>query len=121
MLISPKLGLSGRTAVAFLNTDIAASFAAIVWLAVGWYFEKRPTFLGLLTGAVAGLATITPAAGYVSPVGAVLIGSAAGLVNLYVGKDIVERNVPQADADERLIVLLKSHGVWREPAAAAAS
>ena len=68
------------TAVAFLNTDIAASFAAIVWLALGWYFQKRPTFLGLLTGAVAGLATITPAAGYVSPVGAVLIGSAAGLV-----------------------------------------
>ncbi|MEO8625937.1 MAG: ammonium transporter, partial [Candidatus Limnocylindrales bacterium] len=68
------------TAVAFLNTDIAASFAAIAWLAVGWYFEKRPTFLGLLTGAVAGLATITPAAGYVSPVGAVIIGTTAGLV-----------------------------------------
>ncbi|HEY7024190.1 MAG TPA: ammonium transporter [Candidatus Limnocylindrales bacterium] len=68
------------TAVAFLNTDLAASFAAIVWLAVGWFFDKRPTFVGLLTGAVAGLATITPAAGYVSPVSAVLIGSAAGLV-----------------------------------------
>ncbi len=68
------------TAVAFLNTDLAASFAAIVWLAIAWFFEKRPTFLGLLTGAVAGLATITPAAGYVSPVAAVLIGSAAGLV-----------------------------------------
>jgi (E)-4-hydroxy-3-methylbut-2-enyl-diphosphate synthase len=46
------------------------------------------------------------------------VGSAPGLVNLYVGKDIVERNVPQRDADERLIALLKSHGVWREPAAA---
>src|SRR6476469_1687285 len=68
------------TAVAFLNTDVAASFAAIVWLAIGWFFDKRPTFLGLLTGAVAGLATITPAAGYVSPVAAVVIGSAAGLV-----------------------------------------
>ena len=68
------------TAVAFLNTDVAASFAAIVWLALSWYFEKKPSFLGLLTGAVAGLATITPAAGYVSPVGAVLIGSAAGVV-----------------------------------------
>jgi Amt family ammonium transporter len=68
------------TAVAFLNTDLAASFAAIVWLALAWYFEKRPSFLGLLTGAVAGLATITPAAGYVSPVSAVLIGAAAGAV-----------------------------------------
>ncbi len=46
------------------------------------------------------------------------VGSAPGFVNLYVGKDIVERNVPAADADERLIALLKSHGVWREPAVA---
>ena len=68
------------TAVAFLNTDLAASFAAIAWMAVAWFFDKRPSFLGLLTGAVAGLATITPAAGYVSPVAAVLIGSVAGLV-----------------------------------------
>jgi len=44
------------------------------------------------------------------------VGSAPGFVNLYVGKDIVERNVPAADADERLVALLKSHGVWREPA-----
>jgi Amt family ammonium transporter len=68
------------TAVAFLNTDVAASFAAIAWLIVGWWMEKRPTFVGLLTGAVAGLATITPAAGYVSPVSAVIIGIAAGVV-----------------------------------------
>jgi len=68
------------TAVAFLNTDVAASFAAIAWLVVGWWMEKRPTFVGLLTGAVAGLATITPAAGYVSPMSAVIIGIAAGVV-----------------------------------------
>jgi Amt family ammonium transporter len=68
------------TAVAFLNTDVAASFAAIAWLVVGWWMEKRPTFVGLLTGAVAGLATITPAAGYVSPISAVVIGIAAGAV-----------------------------------------
>jgi ammonium transporter, Amt family len=66
------------TAVAFLNTDVAASFAAITWLLIGWWQAKRPTFVGLLTGAVAGLATITPAAGYVSPVTAVIIGMAAG-------------------------------------------
>jgi Amt family ammonium transporter len=68
------------TAVAFLNTDVAASFAAIAWMMVGWWQEKRPSFVGLLTGAVAGLATITPAAGYVSPIAAVLIGIAAGVV-----------------------------------------
>jgi len=68
------------TAVAFLNTDLAASFAAITWLALAWALEKRPSFVGLLTGAVAGLATVTPAAGYVSPVTAVIIGIAAGVV-----------------------------------------
>jgi Amt family ammonium transporter len=68
------------TAVAFLNTDLAASFAAITWMVVGWWQEKRPTFIGLLTGAVAGLATVTPAAGYVSPLAAVIIGIASGVV-----------------------------------------
>ena len=68
------------TAVAFLNTDIAASFAAIVWLAIDWNRASKPKFLGLLTGAVAGLATITPAAGYVSPTTAVIIGCVAGAV-----------------------------------------
>jgi ammonium transporter, Amt family len=72
--------VDATTAVAFLNTDVAASFAAIAWLGMAWFFEKRPSFLGLLTGAVAGLATITPAAGYVSPVGAVIIGIASGVV-----------------------------------------
>ena len=68
------------TAIAFLNTDVAASFAAIVWLAIDWTLAKKPKFVGLLTGAVAGLATITPAAGYVSPVTAIVIGCAAGAV-----------------------------------------
>jgi Amt family ammonium transporter len=71
------------TAVAFLNTDVAASFAAITWMAVGWWREKRPTFVGLLTGAVAGLATNPPAAGYVSPVTAVIIGIVSGAVCYY--------------------------------------
>jgi Amt family ammonium transporter len=68
------------TAVAFLNTDIAASFAAIAWLAMDWLTTEKPKFLGLLTGAVAGLATITPAAGFVSPTSAALIGLVAGVV-----------------------------------------
>lgn len=72
--------VDATTAVAFLNTDVAASFAAIAWLAASWMIEKRPSFLGLLTGAVAGLATITPAAGYVSPPAAALIGTIAGVV-----------------------------------------
>src|SRR6202030_286471 len=50
------------------------------WLLVDWRVSKKPKFLGLLTGAVAALATITPAAGYVSPATAVLIGTVAGVV-----------------------------------------
>jgi ammonium transporter, Amt family len=71
------------TAVAFLNTDVAASFAAVTWLLMDWMNSKKPKFLGLLTGAVAGLATITPAAGYVSPTTAVIIGVVAGIVCYY--------------------------------------
>src|ERR1035437_6494418 len=71
------------TAVAFVNTDLAASFAGIAWLAMDWMTTKKPKFLGLLTGAVAGLATITPAAGYVSPKAACAIGILAGIVCFY--------------------------------------
>lgn len=66
------------TALAFLNTDVAASFAAMTWLVIEWRSSKKPKFLGLLTGAVAGLATITPAAGYVTTSSAVIIGIIAG-------------------------------------------
>ena len=71
------------TATAFLNTDVAASFAAVAWMMTAWLHQKKPKFLGLLTGAVAGLATITPAAGYVSPTTAVIIGLVAGVVCYY--------------------------------------
>jgi Amt family ammonium transporter len=75
-----EFGADHITANAFLNTDIAASFAAVVWLLLAWIFEKKPKFVGLLTGAVAGLATITPAAGYVTTKSAVIIGCLSGIV-----------------------------------------
>jgi len=78
-----ELRVDAVTGVAFLNTDLAASFAGIAWLALDWRATKKPKFLGLLTGAVAGLATITPAAGYVSPASACLIGVLAGIVCYY--------------------------------------
>ena len=74
------LDVNAITGLAFLNTDVAASFAAIVWLVIEWTVQRRPKFVGLMTGAVAGLATITPAAGYVSLPSAAIIGIAAGLV-----------------------------------------
>ena len=75
-----ELQVDSITAAAFLNTDVAASFAAIVWLFLAWVLEKKPKFVGLLTGAVAGLATITPAAGFVTVQQAAIIGIAAGIV-----------------------------------------
>jgi ammonium transporter, Amt family len=75
-----SLNVNAITGLAFLNTDVAASFAAITWMVIEWSLQRRPKFVGLLTGAVAGLATITPAAGYVSLPSAVIIGIASGLV-----------------------------------------
>ncbi len=78
-----ELNVDAITGLAFLNTDVAASFAAIVWLVIEWSQSRKPKFVGLLTGAVAGLATITPCAGYISLPSAVLVGIASGLVCYY--------------------------------------
>jgi len=75
-----ELQVDSVTTLAFLNTDLAASFAAITWLLIEWSIAKKPKFVGLLTGAVAGLATITPAAGFVTPISACIIGIVAGIV-----------------------------------------
>lgn len=75
-----ELQVDSITGIAFLNTDIAASFAAITWLLLAWTLEKKPKFVGLLTGAVAGLATITPAAGFITVQSAAIIGIVAGIV-----------------------------------------
>ena len=73
-----ELAVDEITTLAFLNTDVAASFAAITWLVIEWSRLKKPKFVGLLTGAVAGLATITPAAGFVPLWAAMVIGILAG-------------------------------------------
>lgn len=73
-----ELKVDHITTLAFLNTDVAASFAAITWLIIEWVREGKPKFVGLLTGAVAGLATITPAAGFVPLWAAIVIGIIAG-------------------------------------------
>ena len=75
-----EFGVDRITALAFLNTDVAASFAGPTWLLLDWIFTRKPKFLGFLTGAVAGLATITPCAGYVSTSAAVVIGILASLI-----------------------------------------
>jgi ammonium transporter, Amt family len=71
------------TSTAFINTDIAASFATIAWLFVEWIHQRKPKFVGLLTGSIAGLATITPCAGFVPVWASPIIGTVAGLVCYY--------------------------------------
>ncbi|HKI79388.1 MAG TPA: ammonium transporter [Ignavibacteriaceae bacterium] len=78
-----ELKVDTITVTAFLNTDVAASFAAITWLLLAWVLEKKPKLVGLLTGSVAGLATITPAAGFISVGHAALIGIASGIICYY--------------------------------------
>lgn len=68
------LAANGVAAIAFVNTDIAGSLAMVTWLLISWIHEGKPSMTGALTGAVAGLATITPAAGYVEPWAAAIIG-----------------------------------------------
>jgi Amt family ammonium transporter len=68
----------GRATSAFVVTHISASTAAVVWVALDWILNRRPSVVGAATGAVAGLATITPASGFVGPMPALLIGLGAG-------------------------------------------
>ena len=77
------LAANGQAAAAFVNTDLAASVAMITWLFLSWVVDKRPSMVGALTGVLAGLVAITPAAGYVTPSGALLIGIIASIVCFY--------------------------------------
>jgi Amt family ammonium transporter len=66
--------------VALLNTNVATAVAALSWMFVEWLHAKKPTVLGLASGAIAGLVAITPAAGFVNVIGAIIIGLVAGIV-----------------------------------------
>jgi len=72
------LGASETTALAFFNTLIATAGAVLSWLLVEWKVKGRPSLLGAISGAVAGLVGVTPAAGLVGPGGALVIGIVAG-------------------------------------------
>ena len=77
------LAANGLAGAAFINTNTATAIAALAWMAVEWVHSKRPTVLGLASGAVAGLVAITPAAGFVNVSGALFIGAAAGIVSFF--------------------------------------
>ncbi|MEE1982751.1 ammonium transporter [Shewanella xiamenensis] len=74
------LGANGTAAMAILATHLAASMGAITWAGIEWYKFGKASALGIVTGMVAGLGTITPASGYVGPAGALVIGFLGGVV-----------------------------------------
>ncbi len=74
------LGANGVAGSAFLATHAAASTAALVWMVVEWVHRGKPTVLGVASGAVAGLATVTPASGFIGPFSAIVIGGFAGIL-----------------------------------------
>jgi Amt family ammonium transporter len=89
------LAANGVAAYAFVNSTIAAAIAMVAWLLIGWAYEKRPSFVGACIGAIVGLATITPAAGYVEPWGAAVIGLIAAIVS-YTMCILIKRKVDDA-------------------------
>ncbi|MCF8036388.1 MAG: ammonium transporter [Desulfobacteraceae bacterium] len=78
-----QLAADGVAASAFLVTNTSAAVGALAWMFAEWYFEKRPTVLGIASGIVAGLVAITPAAGFVNMPAALVIGAVAGVLGFY--------------------------------------
>ncbi len=74
------LGANSRAVTAIVATHLAASTGAVTWMTLEWWTRGKPSVLGMISGAVAGLGTITPASGFVLPMQAVLIGVIAGSV-----------------------------------------
>src|SRR3954467_14221071 len=74
------LAADGTAAMAMLVTHIAAATASLAWMFCEWLRFGKPSVLGIVTGMVAGLGTITPASGFVGPMGAIIIGLVAGMV-----------------------------------------
>lgn len=74
-----NLEATGIAVLALLNTIVATAAAALAWLAVEWMITKKPSMLGVASGAIAGLVAITPAAGLVGPMGAIILGAIGGL------------------------------------------
>jgi len=75
-----QLAADGVAGMAMLVTQVAAAAAALTWMLLEWLRYGKPSALGVVSGAVAGLVAITPAAGFVGPMGALVIGAASGLI-----------------------------------------
>ncbi len=92
--------------MAMLVTHLSAATASLVWLGIEWKRFGKPSLVGIVTGTIAGLATITPASGYVGPLGGVILGLAGGFI-CYFAVDMVKRKFLIDDSLDVLAV----HGV----------
>jgi Amt family ammonium transporter len=75
-----NLEANGTAAMAMVNTFVATAAAAVAWLFVEWAVKGKPSMLGMVSGAVAGLVAVTPAAGFAGPMGSIVLGLVAGTV-----------------------------------------
>ncbi len=78
-----NLEANGTTALAFVNTMVATAGASLSWLLVEWAVKGKPSLLGMVSGAVAGLVAVTPASGYAGPIGALVLGLAVSPLCLF--------------------------------------
>lgn len=100
------LGANGDAGMALLVTHMSAATASLVWVVIEWAKFGKPSLVGMVTGTIAGLATITPASGFVGPMGGVLLGLAGGVI-CYLAVDLVKHRMKIDDSLDVLAV----HGI----------
>jgi len=88
---------NGDAGMAMLVTHISAAAGSLAWISVEWIKHGKPSVLGIVTGMVAGLGTITPASGYVGPIGALIIGLSAGVI-CYTATQFIKRRLKIDDS-----------------------
>jgi Amt family ammonium transporter len=81
--VGSNLEATGTAAMAFANTSVATATATLSWMFFEWLFKGKPSMLGAASGAIAGLVAITPACGFVGPMGAIVIGLLAGAICMW--------------------------------------
>jgi Amt family ammonium transporter len=77
------LSANGTAALAMINTFTATAAAGLSWMMLEWMSKGKPSLLGLVSGAIAGLVAVTPAAGFAGPMGSIVLGLIAGAVSLF--------------------------------------
>lgn len=100
------LGANGDAGMAMLVTHMSAATASLVWVVIEWVRFGKPSLVGMVTGTIAGLATVTPASGFVGPMAGMMLGLAGGVV-CYIAVDLVKHRWKVDDSLDVLAV----HGI----------